>query len=552
MPLRLPLLVWLILAPLLRAAGPELTVGTAHAGRIMPGAPATFWLSAKEQDYVSVAVHLAGTTGTAQILDEAGATLRVRQIDGDGQIGFVAPVAGKFTVKLLAAKACDYAARLNPMLTVEARTKPPEAGVPSPRLRALRDALEAGEPGAVPRFWEELKARGSPLIEPIEHDAKRMLVTFVWRGSQDTRNVSVLWESFSRMFPDKAVLTRLSGTDVWFTSASITKTKRFYYKFVENGPLPPRPDDSDARARTAIRQGIAQGDPFNPRQFDDTPNPGSDYYGAASFVEMPDAPAEPWIQPRPDVARGRVDSRSFASVILGNERTITVYTPPHYADSGQPYGVIFLTDGDSYIRGQFVLEVLNNLIAARQIPPLVAVMIGNAPGARTRELSGDAKFEEFLVSEIIPWAQRSYHITREPRRTIIGGLSLGGLTAAYMGWRHPDIFGNVLAQSGSFWWMPPRDPTRPAERDYDAEPNWLSSQFLTGPKLPLRFYLSSGLDELDMRGKGASILVPNRHLRDVLRAKEYDIAYEEVDGAHDSLNWRYTFPRGLIALAKEF
>ena len=33
--------------------------------------------------------------------------------------------------------------------------------------------------------------------------------------------------------------------------------------------------------------------------------------------------------------------------------------------------------------------------------------------------------------------------------TVVGGCSAGGLMAAYVGLQHPELFGRVLAQSGS-------------------------------------------------------------------------------------------------------
>ena len=49
-------------------------------------------------------------------------------------------------------------------------------------------------------------------------------------------------------------------------------------------------------------------------------------------------------------------------------------------------------------------------------------------------------------------------------------------------------------------------------------------------------------------GDGGSILVTNRHLRDVLRAKGYEVFYQEFQGAHDYLSWRGTIADGLILL----
>jgi len=128
----------------------------------------------------------------------------------------------------------------------------------------------------------------------------------------------------------------------------------------------------------------------------------------------------------------------------------------------------------------------------------------------------------------------------DPAKTAMGGYSLGGLASAYAGLRDPETFGLVLSQSGSYWF-------EPTKADY-AEPNWLVRQFAASKKLPLRFYMDAGTNELDLSSGGGGILVPNRHLRDVLMAKGYEVHYQEFVGDHDYINWRGTLADGLINL----
>src|SRR5262249_28260586 len=151
--------------------------------------------------------------------------------------------------------------------------------------------------------------------------------------------------------------------------------------------------------------------------------------------------------------RGAVAQHAFRSAILGNERSVWVYTPPGYTPDGEPCGLLLLFDGAGYKGTVPAPTILDNLLAEGEIPPLVAVLVDNPdPQARSRELPCHPPLVDCLAEELLPWLEQHYHITADPARRIVGGASYGGLAAAFVGFERPDLFGNVLAQSGSFWW----------------------------------------------------------------------------------------------------
>jgi enterochelin esterase family protein len=299
----------------------------------------------------------------------------------------------------------------------------------------------------------------------------------------------------------------------------------------------------------------ARVDPLNPKRWRvDKASVDAPEYLGRSILEMPDAPAQPWIAERPGVPAGLVERHQFKSTLLKNEREIAVYLPPGYSKAAKPYALLMLFDEEAYLgdQNQDALvptpTILNNLISEKRIPPMVALFIGNGPDdARSRELPCNPVFAEFIVSELLPWAHGLYNFTTDPRQTVVGGSSFGGLASAYAGLRHPETFGNILSQSGSFHWIPPNSDNS-AHSQSDSEPNWIAKQFIGSPKLPLRFYLDAGSDELDLSGNGNSILLTTRNLRDVLLAKGYEVHFQEFAGNHDYLSWRGTLADGLMVL----
>ena len=401
----------------------------------------------------------------------------------------------------------------------------------SPRLAALQDRLKSGDRNALDNFWKEISESGAPIIEGVPGNDREVLVTILWRGREETKNVFV----FQLPGIDKP-MARLLDTDLWYKTFRLQKGARFVYRLATNLP-DPKEWVSLGRFVSAMRS-----DPLNPLQFAERANELNPYevtfYSAA---ELPSAESQFWSVARPKVPAGRVQRDKFTSKALRNERPIWIYTPHGYAANKRPYGLLVLSDGGLYVNSARVATSLDNLIAAGLIPPLVAVMVDNPD--RGRELSCSSAYADFLAQEIVPWARVNYHATDRPEQTIIGGASLGRLAAACVGFKHPEVFGNVLAHSGSFWWKP----------DEEKNWEWLTHQFAASPRLPLRFSFEAGLLENTSGGPPGRpipppLLVTSRNLRDTLQSKGYSVHYTEFNGNHTLFNWRGTLASHLIAL----
>ncbi len=555
------------------AADTELQTGKTRDGALIAPHTDSYSLTLKAGDLAETNIVAHGTKLIITVYGPSGSKVRGFRFDGPGRkIQFIADDPGGYRLEVAldpTIKEGPYTITLTRIIALADRVAPATAErYQSPRIRALRTALKNGQANAVEDFWEKIKMKGTPLIEPLPGNDKDMLVTFLWRATTDTRNVSVRWDAngnylvltFSR--PDDYRLTRLGETDVWYKTLPVDKRKRFMYQLIVNGPfLRPSEDFPDENAMLLFA-AAAQVDPLNPHHWlVDSLSPDVPAHVGFSAVEMPDAPSQPWVAPR-NVRKGKIDKYQFKSALLKNEREVAVYTPAGYSRDAKPYGLIVLFDEKPYIDENIIPTptILDNLIAENRIPRMVAVFIDNPPGdARDRELPCNPRFADFLNFELVPWARRLFNVTTDPKQTVVGGSSYGGLAAAYAGFRHPETFGNILSQSGAFWWTPPRsdDPYVAGTydealhlRDFDpsAEPNWLAKQFIMGPRLSLRFYMDAGTDEIDFTGLGRDILASSRHMRDVLLAKGYEVHYQEFIGGHDYLSWRGTLADGLIAL----
>ena len=529
----------------------ELRLGQVHESGFSAGQAQSFIVSLGEGDFAQIAMDPRGQVVIVKTYDPRGKPFRGAELGPEeDRLNFVAEGAGAYGVEVSAKDkhaSGTYTIALEKLVPLAARLAPAKPVAESQRMLALRASLDRGERDSVNTFWAEVKAGGAPLIEPIPGDRENMAVTFLFQGAGDTHNVLVLWLPYVGVAPDEFLMERVGDSDVWYKTIKVNRKMRLAYTLAPNATrLRPMSlgFDNDAITMTAA---AARPDPLNPKRYRiDAESVDAPEFRGNSVLEMPDAPPQPWILPRPGIPAGRVLKLPFKSAALNNEREIAVYLPRQYSPQAEPLPLIMLFDEDAYLSLIPTPTILDNLIAEKRIPPVVALLVGNAPGdARDRELACNPEFDRALVNELLPWAHRQFNFTNDPRRTVIGGSSRGGLAAACAGLWYPETFGNVLAQSGSFHIIP--SSTGEAS-DSGSEPNWLARRFISSAKKPLRFYLDAGSAEFNATGSADSILFCTRTLRDVLRAKGYEVQFQEFEGGHDYLSWRGTLADGLIAL----
>jgi enterochelin esterase-like enzyme len=407
---------------------------------------------------------------------------------------------------------------------------PNRRSIESPRLRTLLEVLERSEAGAIASFWDEMKERGTPLIEPIEGDPKNSLVTFLWRATEPVTDVGVVGYITDR---HDNRMRRLPETDVWYRSRVLANDVRATYQFH------PQVDSEASRTGSA---GFADyvHDPLNPKTYvfeRDEEDPDG-FELIRSVVEMPDAPPQPLNERRDGVPEGSIGMHRLKSGILENERRVWVYTPAGYdSERPEPYDVLVLFDGTGFVKMSPLPTILDNLITTGAIPPLVAIMPCSISQAiRLKELLLHAPFNEFLAKELMPWAHETYRLTDDPRRVVVGGSSAGGLAAAYAAFERPELF---VYSPGLF------------SPGWKGEHEWLARRIAASETKPIRFYLSAGTLEtvsmFDLAG-GPTLLPANRHLRTILDLKDYEHWLHEFPGAHDMISWQGVIPEGLRAL----
>jgi enterochelin esterase family protein len=286
--------------------------------------------------------------------------------------------------------------------------------------------------------------------------------------------------------------------------------------------IPPSGLDDDGWAKV-LASGVC--DPANPR----TIGPVYGNPGQASILELPGALPQPWCERRPNVGRGNV--QTFES---GKDwpAVVHVYSPPGISgETALPVVVLF--DAQAWVPAG-ITDTFDNLIADKAVPLFLAAMIGYPFGpARVRGLTRPEVHLRYLMNELMPWLVNDFHATTDPGQTVLCGQSLGGLAAVNTALLQPERFGNVLCQSGSFWW--------PGGAQGELSGDEVIGAATVSPPSPVRFWLEAGALE-------HSLVKGNRQLHAALRTQGYEVSYREYQGGHDFSCWRGGVGDGLAAL----
>ena len=171
--------------------------------------------------------------------------------------------------------------------------------------------------------------------------------------------------------------------------------------------------------------------------------------------------AQDYIQVRPNVPHGMVQSVAYKSKSLGTDRKIMVYTPPGYEQSTGRYPLLYLlhgagSDETSWTQRGMAHVILDNLIAEGKMKPVVVVMpfgfaAQRAPGAgRGDAAENKMQREGFLkdfLEDVMPFVDSKYRVYTDREHRAIAGLSLGGAQALAIGVTHIDLFSRIAAFS---------------------------------------------------------------------------------------------------------
>ena len=154
-----------------------------------------------------------------------------------------------------------------------------------------------------------------------------------------------------------------------------------------------------------------------------------------------------------DAAGSSIDTAGYASAALGGEGSFHVYLPPGFASSGARYPVLYLLHGNEQPATAFLQlglqGELDRLIAAHEVPPLIAVMIQGGKGANNWRDHGSRGYESYVI-EVQQLIDRMLPTQATRSARAIAGDSMGGYGAMNVALGNPRRFSIVESWLGFF------------------------------------------------------------------------------------------------------
>ena len=333
--------------------------------------------------------------------------------------------------------------------------------------------------------------------------------TFLYRGEAD--EVFLIHRIFG--LPDHLPLRRVHGTDLWYVVLELPEGSRVEYQLEV--------------ARGGQRERI--NDPLNPRLAHSPVGSSSVCY--AHGHEIPD-----WTVFDPEARPGSLVDMVVPSRALRRDCPVTLYLPARFRRTGPEtrYPLLIVHDGGDYLRYAAAKTVLDNLIHRLDVAEIAAAFV--YPGDRLAEYANSAAHARFLTAELLPRLEAELPLGGTPSGRCLMGSSFGAVASLATAYRHPDTYGSLLLQSGSFVFTdigndhgggPVFEPVVRFMNRYRAAPRRVAD----------RLFVSCGVYE--------PLIVRNRSMVPVFEAAGMTVRYVEARDGHSWENWRDRLRDGL-------
>lgn len=125
----------------------------------------------------------------------------------------------------------------------------------------------------------------------------------------------------------------------------------------------------------------------------------------------------------------------------------SVLLPDSYETSGKTYPLLFFLHGgggdNKFLEG--LAPIFRDEWSKTTAPEMVVVTPDADRSFYLDYQDGSQKWETFITGPLLAHIRANYRVSKEPKGTFVGGISMGGMGSLRMAFKHLDIFGAILS-----------------------------------------------------------------------------------------------------------
>jgi S-formylglutathione hydrolase len=124
-----------------------------------------------------------------------------------------------------------------------------------------------------------------------------------------------------------------------------------------------------------------------------------------------------------------------------------VLLPDGYDADKEPLPLLLFLHGGGGDRSFLtrMRPIIEDLWKSGSLPRLVVVTPSAGRSFYMDYKDGSQKWETFILGPLLDYLRDKYKVTKDPKKTMIFGISMGGLGALRLGLKYPDRFGGIAA-----------------------------------------------------------------------------------------------------------
>jgi len=179
------------------------------------------------------------------------------------------------------------------------------------------------------------------------------------------------------------------------------------------------------------------------------------FYACVILATVVSAQKLEWVDPDRTAPAGTL-YKTFHSRTIDGDVSYLVYLPPDYEQNKtERHPVIYFLPATGGTPKSDATEFgarLDRAVRAHRVAPMIAIFVNGLRGMTMYCDTKDGKYplESVIIKDLIPHVDATYRTAASRNRRAVEGGSMGGLGAAHLGFKYPEMFGVISILAPAF------------------------------------------------------------------------------------------------------